>query len=148
MDMDSNFFPTSWLTLAITKKISQTAEDGTLNVAIAGQRGRHSIELLPLDNTTPWDANDDNLYSKRFVKSTSPDSSEVDDKDFKSGDCHNRTARQRKVAGSKRLIEPANSRDFNYKRPKSSQSFSNQEHFYSSQDAVYVSQNQKPLPTI
>lgn len=64
MDMDDSFIPTSWLTLIITNKTRHIADDGTLDVAITGQRGAHLIELFPEDNTAPWGTMEDDLYSK------------------------------------------------------------------------------------
>lgn len=64
MDMDDNFIPTSWLTLTITNKTHYVADNGTLSVAIAGQRGAHIIELLPENNTAPWGTMDDDFCSK------------------------------------------------------------------------------------
>ncbi|KAG9063400.1 hypothetical protein KI688_004282 [Linnemannia hyalina] len=59
--MDDNFIPTSWLTLTITNKTRHIADDGTLDVAISGQRGAYLIELLPEDSTAPWGTMDDDI---------------------------------------------------------------------------------------
>lgn len=53
MDMDDNFIPTSWIALTSAKRTRQI-DDGTLNVAIAVQRGAHPIKLLLEDNDSPW----------------------------------------------------------------------------------------------
>ncbi|KAK3820957.1 MAG: hypothetical protein J3R72DRAFT_497352 [Linnemannia gamsii] len=61
--MANNFIPTGWVRLTITKKASRIADNGTLELAIAGLRGGHPIELLPESNALPWGSQEDNLYS-------------------------------------------------------------------------------------
>ncbi|KAF9119319.1 hypothetical protein BGW39_000385 [Mortierella sp. 14UC] len=60
---NDNFIPTGWVKLTITRKTSQIADDGTLQLAIAGQRGGHAIDLLPQNIASPWGSDADDLYS-------------------------------------------------------------------------------------